>query len=167
MFTEKIKNDNFFYVSEKMNSIEALENEARRCKSDNKTLRISSTNVDGLDEEKRDELLSLIEDGIDVICLQETKRRRDDLRGELKYEGYKSITVEREGNDKQGNDRGMYIYIFFIFVFSFSFLFFSFCITISTILYVTLIFFYSFFFGYKYSHFKSWVKDTVFFYMTK
>ena len=122
-----------------MNSIEALENEARRCKSDNKTLRISSTNVDGLDEEKRDELLSLIEDGIDVICLQETKRRRDDLRGELKYEGYKSITVEREGNDKQGNDRGMYI-IFFCLFFLISF-FFSFCITISTILYVTLIFF--------------------------
>ena len=98
-----------------MNSNEALENEARRCKSDNKTLRISSMNVDGLDEEKRDELLSLIEDGIDVICLQETKRRRDDLRGELKYDGYKSITVEREGNDKQGNDRGMYIIFFCLF----------------------------------------------------
>ena len=71
--------------------------------------------MDGLDEEKRDELLSLIEDGIDVICLQETKRRRDDLRGELKYDGYKSITVEREGNDKQGNDRGMYIIFFCLF----------------------------------------------------
>ena len=85
-----------------MNSIEALEEEALRCTKDNKTLRISSTNVDGLDEEKKEELFSLMEDGIDVICLQETKRRQDDLRGELKYEGYKTITVEREGSDKQG-----------------------------------------------------------------
>ena len=115
-----------------MNSIEALENEARRCKSDNKTLRISSTNVDGLDEEKRDELLSLIEDGIDIICLQETKRRRDDLRGELKYEGYKSITVEREGNDKQGNDRGMYI-IFFYFCLFFLISFFSLFVLLSVL----------------------------------
>ena len=62
----------------KMNSLQALEEEARRCKNNNKFLRISSTNVDGLDDEKKVELLSLIEDNIDVICLQETKRRKDD-----------------------------------------------------------------------------------------
>ena len=92
-----------------MNSIEAQEEEALRCKKDNKTLRISSTNVDGLDEEKKEELFSLMEDGIDVICLQETKRRQDDLRGELKYEGYKTVMVEREGSDKQG--KIIYIYM--------------------------------------------------------
>ena len=85
-----------------MNSLQALEEEARRCKNNNKFLRISSTNVDGLDDEKKDELLSLIEDNIDVICLQETKRREDDLLGELRFEGYKTVTVEREGQDKQG-----------------------------------------------------------------
>ena len=86
----------------KMNSLQALEEEARRCKNNNKFLRISSTNVDGLDDEKKDELLSLIEDSIDVICLQETKRREDDLQGELRFEGYKTVTVERGGQDKQG-----------------------------------------------------------------
>ena len=85
-----------------MNSLQALEEEARRCKNNNKFLRISSTNVDGLDDEKKDELLSLIEDNIDVICLQETKRREDDLQGELRFEGYKTVTVERGGQDKQG-----------------------------------------------------------------
>ena len=69
----------------KMNSLQALEEEARRCKNNNKFLRISSTNVDGLDDEKKVELLSLIEDNIDVICLQETKRRKDDLQGELRF----------------------------------------------------------------------------------
>ena len=68
----------------RMTSIEALEEEALRFKNDNKT------NVDGLDEGKKEEIFSLMEDGIDVICLQETKRRQDDLRGELKYEGYKT-----------------------------------------------------------------------------
>ena len=63
----------------KMDSLEALEEEARKCKNDGRYLRISSTNVDGLDNEKKEELQSLIEDGIEVICLQETKRRRDDL----------------------------------------------------------------------------------------
>ena len=85
-----------------MDSLHALEEEARRCKNDNRFLRISSTNVDGLDEEKKEELNSLIEDGIEIICLQETKRRRDDLLGDLKFEGYKTVTVEREGRDKQG-----------------------------------------------------------------
>ena len=85
-----------------MNSLQALEEEARQCKNNNKFLRISSTNVDGLDDEKKDELLSLIEDNIDVICLQETKRREDDLQGELRFEGYKTVTVERGGQDKQG-----------------------------------------------------------------
>ena len=85
-----------------MNSLQALEEEAWRCKNNNKFLRISSTNVDGLDDEKKDELLSLIEDNIDVICLQETKRREDDLQGELRFEGYKTVTVERGGQDKQG-----------------------------------------------------------------
>ena len=46
--------------------------------------------------------MSLMEDGIDIICLQETKRRKDNLQGELKFEGYKVITVEREGQVKQG-----------------------------------------------------------------
>ena len=36
-----------------MDSLHALEEEAQRCKNDNRFLRISSTNVDGLDEEKR------------------------------------------------------------------------------------------------------------------
>ena len=85
-----------------MNSLQALEEEAWRCKNNNKFLRISSTNVDGLDDAKKDKLLSLIEDNIDVICLQETKRREDDLQGELRFEGYKTVTVERGGQDKQG-----------------------------------------------------------------
>ena len=91
-----------------MDSLHALEEEARRCKNDNRFLRISSTNVDGLDEEKKEELNSLIEDGIEIICLQETKRRRDDLLGDLKFEGYKTVTVEREGREKQGKPSNIF-----------------------------------------------------------
>ena len=93
----------------KMDSLEALEEEARKCKNDGRYLRISSTNVDGLYNEKKEELQSLIEDGIEVICLQETKRRRDDLQGDLRFEGYKTITMEREGQDKQGKEIVMLI----------------------------------------------------------
>ena len=91
-----------------MDSLHALEEEAQRCKNDNRFLRINSTNVDGLDEEKKEELNSLIEDGIEIICLQETKRRRDDLHGDLKFEGYKTVTVEREGREKQGKPSNIF-----------------------------------------------------------
>ena len=91
-----------------MDSLHALEEEARRCKNDNRFLRISSMNVDWLDEEKKEELNSLIEDGIEIICLQETKRRRDDLHGDLKFEGYKTVTVEREGREKQGKPSNIF-----------------------------------------------------------
>ena len=59
------------------------------------TLKISSTNINGIDNEKLVELQSLVKDSMDIILLSETHLRSDQFTLDLKLDGY---VTYREGN---------------------------------------------------------------------
>ena len=59
------------------------------------TLKISSTNINGIDNKKLVELQSLVKDSMDIILLSETHLRSDQFTLDLKLDGY---VTYREGN---------------------------------------------------------------------
>lgn len=58
------------------------------------TLKISSTNINGIDNEKLVELQSLVKDSMDIILLRETHLRSDQFTLDLKLDGY--VTYREE-----------------------------------------------------------------------
>ena len=60
------------------------------------TLKISSTNINGIDNEKLVELQSLVKDSMDIILLSETHLRSDQFTLDLKLDGY--VTYREENH---------------------------------------------------------------------
>ena len=61
--------------------------QARRAKKGEEELLITSTNLNGLTEEREEEIMNLVDDDIDVMLFQETHRREDSLEKGLKFRG--------------------------------------------------------------------------------
>ena len=72
-------------------------------------LLITSTNLNGLTDEREEEVMNLVEDDIDIMLFQETHRREDSLEKRFEIPGYKTYTNERLGDAKQGGGLAIYI----------------------------------------------------------
>ena len=83
--------------------------QTRRAKKGEEELLITSTNLNGLTEEREEEIMNLVDDDIDVMLFQETHRREDSHEKRFEIPGYKSYTNERLGDAKQGGGLAIYI----------------------------------------------------------
>ena len=83
--------------------------QTRRAKKGEEELLITSTNLNGLTEEREEEIMNLVDDDIDVMLFQETHRREDSLERRFEIPGYKTYTNERLGDAKQGGGLAIYI----------------------------------------------------------
>ena len=66
-------------------------------------MNVCSLNVNGLNEERIEELnIFLKTDKPEIVFLQETKRRCDQINNKLIFPNYKTYAAERDGTTKQG-----------------------------------------------------------------
>ena len=100
---------NYTHTSEHINETMQGFGKTRRYLKGEEELLITSTNLNGLTEEREDEIMNLVEDDIDIMLFQETHRREDSLEKRFEIPGYKSYTNKRLGDAKMGGGLAIYI----------------------------------------------------------